>query len=357
MKVIHISDLHIEGGFGKIGNDKNKVLKEESLQTFSRLVDFAQTNAVDVVLICGDLFDKLAVRKSTIKFLFDTIRKAHQIKFFYCLGNHDHSTSLEINKPDNLIIFSTNFEKYDLGDIVVGGASVLKFADNNLLKNIDFDKNRINFLMLHANILASRDNQVLNFDIKNLKNKFIDYLALGHIHTRMNGKIDDRGEWVYSGNGGEYCFGNHQRGFVLIEIKENKISWNYVNFDLNRKFLEMILPLDNIHSFVELETGAQKLLEKVGAQNFVRLCLDGECDEDLDKHLDLLFEKFNDKFFYFEIKDTSKIRIDIEKCRQEKLSLKAEFIKLIYDADITDLEKQQCVKAGIMALRGEEVEL
>ena len=97
MKIIHVSDLHLDGGYNLVGSDKNRILRDESLQLFSELVNFAKENGVSAVLICGDLFDKMSVRKSTFKFITDEINSAEGITFFYCLGNHDHELLFEEN--------------------------------------------------------------------------------------------------------------------------------------------------------------------------------------------------------------------------------------------------------------------
>lgn len=357
MKIIHVSDLHLEGGYNRVGPEKNKLLREESLQLFAGLVEYAKQNGVEVIMICGDLFDKLVVRKSTFKFVTDTIRSAPDVKFFYCLGNHDHESMFDEDIPKNLTIFPVEFAKYDLGEVVIGGSSVIKYTHRDFVKAIDFEKDKLNILMLHAYLSSSKFDDCLTFEIKDLKNRNIDYLALGHIHTRMNGRIDERGEWVYSGNGAEYGFGNYPRGFVLIEIIDGKLAWKRIDFRPKRNFLDKYVYLDGIETFKQLEEQVKLAIKDVSSDDFVRVFFKGECEEELDKRIDSLIDKFEDKFFYFDIRDESKIKIDVEKCKKESLSLKAEMINLILDADMTDEEKQLCIKMGIEALRGEEVEI
>ena len=95
MKILQVSDLHLEGGYNRVGSEKNKILKEEGLDSFAQTIEIAKKEGVEVVLICGDLFDKLVVRKSIKKFVVDKISSVPQIKFFYCLGNHDHKSIFE----------------------------------------------------------------------------------------------------------------------------------------------------------------------------------------------------------------------------------------------------------------------
>lgn len=355
MKIIHVSDLHLDGGYGLVGGEKNRILRDESLQIFSQLVNYAKENGVTAVLICGDLFDKISVRKSTFKFLIDEISVAKDVKFFYCLGNHDHVLSFEENLPENLIIFPTSFKKYQIEDVVIGGASLLKNSDKKI--DFDFEKDKLNIMMLHANLTSSKSGEVVNLDVKDVKNKNIDYLALGHIHTRLNGQIDSRGEWVYAGNGGKYGFGDHKRGFVIIEIQNKNITWQWKDFEVGREFLEEEVFLDDVNSFKELENVVAQKTKWISENNLVRIILKGECDEDFDKRIDVLKSKFANKFFYFDVQDETKLKIDIQKYQKEKLSLKAEMLNLILNSSLDEKQKQLCIKIGISALRGEEVVL
>lgn len=357
MKIIHVADLHLEGGYKKVSGDKNKLLRDEGLQLFANLISFANKEKVDVILICGDLFDKLSVRKSTLKFVVDQIKSVPNIRFFYCLGNHDNKKLFEDDLPQNLYIFPVGFSKIDLGDVSIGGNSVIKYEEQNFVDSINFDKDKINIFMLHAFLSGAHDNDCLSFDVKDLKNKNIDYLALGHIHKRQNGRIDDRGEWVYSGNFGDYLFGDFPKGFVLIEIVNKKIIWRRIDLICKRKFFEFYVDLSDCQSFLDLKNKIKNQVLSASCDDFVRLYLTGEYEEGFEKKVDYIFSEFNDKFFYFDIVDESKIKIDVEKLKKETLSLKAEFIKLVYDSDLPEMDKQKIVKVGISALLNEEVEL
>lgn len=357
MKILHVADLHLEGGYNRVGNEKNKLLKEEGLDYFYQTINLAKSENVAAVLLCGDLFDKLSVRVSTRKEILRQISALPQIKFFYCLGNHDHKLLFEDEKPENLVIFSTDFEKYDLGDVVIGGSSVLKFSKRDFVDKIDFDKDKLNILMLHAYLSASKFDDCLSFEAKELKNKNIDYLALGHVHTRSDGKIDDRGIWVYSGNGGKYGFGNYTRGCVLIDVEDGKISWKRHDFAQKRRFLDVYVDISNCVDSKDIEKAIKQSLSDCKSCDLVRVFLKGEYDEDIYKNIPYLVDRFDDDYFYFDIRDDSKLRIDIEKLKNETLSLKAELIKLVLATNLTDEEKEKCIKLGVSALRGEEVDV
>lgn len=340
-----------------MGNEKNKILKEEGLSFFEQVVEIAKKENVSAVLVCGDLFDKLIVRKSIMKFVSDKISSCPEIKFFYCLGNHDHKLLFEENRPDNLIVFPAEFTKYDLGEVVIGGNSVVKYVKSDFARSVDFDKDRLNILMLHAYLANATYDDCLTFEVKDLKGRNVDYLALGHVHTRMEGKIDERGEWVYAGNGGKYGFGNYPCGYVMIEVKEGKLSWQRRDFELKRNFFEEYIDISSCENVSDIKRLISERTQKIGKDNLLRIVLCGECEEGLEKHLQILEEQFSEKFFYFEISDKTKIKIDLQKIAAETLSLKAEMIKLICSSNLSDEDKAVCIKAGLSALRGEEVEI
>lgn len=71
---------------------------------------------------------------------------------------------------------------------------------------------------MHGQIRDTSGKDKIN--VSKLRNKNIDYLALGHIHTFTSIKIDDRGTGVYSGclegRGFDEC---EDKGFVELTIR------------------------------------------------------------------------------------------------------------------------------------------
>src|SRR5574344_670031 len=58
MKIIHCADLHLDSKMeSNLSKEKADERKAELLQTFTRMVDYAQENNVKAVIIAGDMFD------------------------------------------------------------------------------------------------------------------------------------------------------------------------------------------------------------------------------------------------------------------------------------------------------------
>ena len=64
MRFLHISDLHLGKTFpvSRYGQQFAHRRRQELLDTFSRLIDFANQNQVDFILCCGDFLNSEELR-------------------------------------------------------------------------------------------------------------------------------------------------------------------------------------------------------------------------------------------------------------------------------------------------------
>ena len=93
----------------------------------------------------------------------------------------------------------------------------------------------------------------------------------------------------------------------------------------------------------------------IPAPDLVRVVLVGEHAPGVQRDTESLEKRFSPSFFYFEIKDKSRLRISPEEYKNDK-SLKGEFIRLVMSKDgLTDEEKEAVIECGIRALAGETV--
>lgn len=361
MKILHCSDLHLEGVYNAAGKENIRQLKDEALEIFSYIVEYVKKENVEVVLICGDLFDRIDVRKSAIKFIFQQMESETNTVFYYIKGNHDDKLNLDLpEKPENFQIIGENFMRFDLDNIVsIGGVSLSKQNVSTFYNDIDFDPNRFNIFMLHADTLyGSHDpSQFSNVEMRFLKGRNINYLALGHIHKKSEGALDERGTYCNSGNCGNYGFGEEpDRGFVVLDIGENSIQVKRHVIPLKRNFVTLAVDISKFQNEKVLEAAIERILSNQSKEDFVRIKFSGYFDESFDKRIEYLTSKFKNKFFYFDIRDESKMQIDLEKIREEKLSLKNEYLNQVFSLEtISDEDKNKIAYAGIQALRGEDI--
>ena len=73
MKFVHCADVHIGMEFA-LNRIKSKQRKVEILQSFLRIIEYCRDEAVDILLIAGDLFDSENVEDSVVKQIKDASR-------------------------------------------------------------------------------------------------------------------------------------------------------------------------------------------------------------------------------------------------------------------------------------------
>ena len=56
-KLLHIADLHLDSPFTGMTLASAETMREQQRAVFTKMMDYANENKVDLVLIAGDLFD------------------------------------------------------------------------------------------------------------------------------------------------------------------------------------------------------------------------------------------------------------------------------------------------------------
>ena len=345
MKIIHTADLHLDSALNSnLDYDKAKIRKNEILLTFGRLVDYAVNNGVDAVIIAGDLFDSSAVSAKTEQYLFDKISSAKDIDFLYLKGNHDIGAQFSCPMPNNFKPFLNGFCRFDYDGVSIGSINLVYEAYNE----VEFSPENYNIAVVHGTTNNTSDEYYVNLNI--LKNRNIDYLALGHIHKYETGKIDERGIYIQTGcldgRGFDEC---GEKGFVLIDtdLKTNE----FVPFS-SRIIYEIPVNISTVMSTNGIIDLIEENIEEIDEKSIVRVVLIGKTDITLIKDVSLIKSYFENHFFSFSLKDNSSVAYDYSKYKND-VSLKGEFMRLALE----EKADEKTISAVINALNSEELPL
>lgn len=326
-------------------HEKATTRKQELILNFERLVDYAKNNDVSVIIIAGDMFDENMVSNSTKKYILGVIENNKNIDFIFLSGNHDEQIfSKQDVFPQNLKMFDGGWKTFLYGNIAISGTE--KIAD--FYDNINLDKNDFNIVVLHGK-LGKTVEYAINLD--RLVKKNINYLALGHEHSFKCEKYADDFYYAYSGclEGRGYDeFG--EKGFILLNIQDETCNIDFIPF-ARRKFFDVFVDISTANNWFEVENMVSEKIKDIGNENFVKVTLVGEFDISLQKHINLLSKKLNDKFFSAKIDDQSKLKININDYQNE-LSLKGEFVRQVLDSEFSATEKEKIILLGLNALDG-----
>ena len=363
MKIIHCADLHLDSRMtSNLNPDKAKERKAEILNTFVNMVDYASAHEVDAIIIAGDMFDTSNISALTRNTVERTIRSNKDIEFYYLMGNHDRDNFLSglESIPDNLFLFTDSFITYypkGNQNITITGIELNAENNNGVANSLLLSPSRFNIVTMHGqeSVSVGKDKtQIVN--IKELRNKNIDYLALGHIHSFSEGKIDERGNFCYSGClEGRGFDETGTKGFVLLEIdeKNRKIKPVFIKSSI-RIIYKNNIDITNLEFYSEILDKILLEVRDVSESSLIKINLTGQVSEKAEVLAESFEKQLYERFFCVRIYDETETKIDYEKYRND-FSLKGEFVRLVESKNISEKQKSFIIKTGLRALAGKSL--
>ena len=353
MKLIHTADLHLgskmDTRFDKATSDERK---RELRNTFRRMVAYAAENGVSAILLCGDIFDSDRPFKKDKDFFFRVVQDTPGIDFLYLRGNHDTEGAIPEEIPANLKLFSDTWTYYTYGDVTVAGVEIGDKNRASYEAALSLEKDKLNIAMLHGQI----GDGAADIRLKRLQGKNIDYLALGHVHKHMEGRLGERGDYVYCGCPEGRGFdepGEH--GFVLLTAEKGTIAHTFVPFAA-RTIREERVDVSGCRTAYEAYTAVRRSVT-FRTDDIYRILLTGEVGFDVDDLAADVEKYLEGSCCFCSVKDRTERTIDVEKFRGD-LSVRGEFVRTVLaQADMSEEEQMAAIRCGLRALDGKEIEL
>lgn len=353
MKIIHTSDLHLDSPLtARLDSGKVRERKNELLLSFRKTVQSAVNAGADGFIIAGDLFDSEKVGKRTLKNVIDIISSSPKITFFYLSGNHEKCALLDSSAkiPENLKLFEDDWTYYKLGEVNIVGRSE---TAPDMFSTISLNENEVNLIVLHGEI---RDRSDFNGVIgkKDAEEIPADYLALGHYHSYSTTKISRRMTAVYSGTPEGRGFDEvGPCGYVTVEVNGRSVSHSFTESAKRR--LEIIeVDVTNLDSDIAVMNKIESAVRGIPRESLVRFRLVGARELGKLFNTDAILSSLKDLYYYAEIKDESKLRINADDFKND-ISLKGEFIRsVLSDTALSDTEKESVINLGLNVLMEEE---
>lgn len=355
MKIIHTSDLHLNSKIEKLSAKKATIRREEVIRTFERMVEYAVDNLVSVIIIAGDMFDTTKIPLKVFDRIMHLINSNENIDFLYLPGNHEQDSFLSLieEMPKNLKTFGDEWSYYQYGNVVIGGVTVNNSNVKVIYDKLSLNSNNFNIITLHGQVAGYKNNDNVEIiSIPLLKDKNVDYLALGHFHSFAEGNIDGRGKYAYSGcPEGRGFDETGVKGFILIDT-ESVDKYKFIDFSY-RQLFQVEYSVDNETSWFDFkERIYNEIKSTIDSKNLVKLVLTGEHQLSFEKDLVAFDMLLNDYFFYAKIVDETKVNVELSDFENDK-SFRGEFVREVLNSDLSDLDKQAVILKGLKALRGE----
>ncbi len=246
MKFIHAADIHLDSplrGLSRYEGAPVELMQTATRRAFINMIDLACQEAVDFILLAGDLYDGDWKDYNTGLFFnqqMSRLREAN-IKVFMVLGNHDASNAItrQLRLPDNVIEFSdqeaeTKYLEH-LGVAIHGQSFANKAITDDLSANYpDAISDYFNIGILHTALNGRNDHDhYAPCTIPGLLSHGYDYWALGHVHQRET--IHEKPWIVFSGNlQGRHVRETGAKGCSLVTVEDGQTKVSHVSVDVLR---------------------------------------------------------------------------------------------------------------------------
>ena len=355
MKILHCADIHLDSPMEThMTREQAATRNTEILKSFQRMTEYAAREKIKLVVIAGDFFDGERVTRRTVDGILDAVTSTPQIDYLYVSGNHDNWTNafIDYEVPVNFKCFTDKWDTFTYGDVSVSSIEMTKANAEMLYEQLPRQNNVINIVMLHGQ--TSTVSGVDNVNLTLLKNKNIQYLALGHIHKYSWGQLDRDGIYCYpgclEGRGFDEC---GKKGFVVLDTDARKIEPAFIPFSL-REIHNIEIDITGCLNNTEIYNAMKKETRDIQKDDMVEFILTGTQDISTDISIKYLYRLADSDFFFVKIKDNTKVAIDPKEYEND-ISLKGEFIRLVMSSDWSEERKIQIIRTGIEALIGEEI--
>ena len=249
MKILHLGDLHL----GKRVNEISMI--EDQKFILDQIVTLVKEEKIDVILLCGDIYDKAIPTIEAIHLLDEFLEELSdlKVKVLMISGNHDSAERLSFGAKlfESSDIYISQVYDGEMKRIVLedqyGPISVyllpflkpaavrhaLQRDDINTyeegvmaaLQECEIDRTQRNVLVAHQFVTGADRSDSEETWVGGLDNvsaevfKNFDYVALGHIHRPQK---MGRETLRYSGTPLKYSFSeaDHKKSVTIVELLE-----------------------------------------------------------------------------------------------------------------------------------------
>jgi exonuclease SbcD len=209
LKFLHAADLHIDSPLRGLDRREGAPIEEirrAPRDAFKALIQLALDEAVDFVILAGDIYDGTWRDMGTGQFFLGELRRLGSIPVFIVNGNHDAESVItnRLRPSLNVTYFSSEHpETHVLEHLKValhGQSYAKKAVYEDLASNYpERREGYINIGVLHTSLGGyGAHESYAPTTVSILQSKRYDYWALGHVHTRQT--ISDVPLIVFPGN-------------------------------------------------------------------------------------------------------------------------------------------------------------
>ncbi len=335
-RLLHMADVHLGARHDDLG-PAAAAQRERQFEAFRRAVDVALDEKVDVVLICGDLFDSNTQPRRSVERAAAQLHRLveRRVPVVVIPGTHDCYDAGSIYRVFDLAEMAGAPTGTNLVNVLTDTRRSVDFphlrlkvrshvfptkrAPSSPLADMAVNSEELaapgtdarapiwQIGMVHGSMAmpGKLDEDEVIFSEQDVAVSALDYLALGHWHSFRSGEAG-RTKWAYSGAPEPVAVDQDGAGQVLLVNLDDRNGERQVSVQPHAvgksKFRKLELDAGTIASQAELE---HKLRELANSDLVLDVRLLGVRDELLDLNLDELERSLSGSFLRLRIRDSS----------------------------------------------------
>ena len=353
LKLVHCGDLHIGAPFAGLSPEQRSIRKSEVLASFAKIIDFCNEKAADALLICGDLFDSPAPKKSDIAAVLGTLEKLADTHVYIIAGNHDPLVSGSVYENDGFLkdyihIFPAGGAVYE-NDKLNAAFFGVSYSGVCAPKGISLPKAKEgmhNILLLHDDLSGKSDYS--SFSKEDIKESGFDYAALGHIHRTQIFKCGST-QSAYCGTPEPHGFDDDKDiGFIYCEADYNTCICKHICLCARRYVYTNI----DVTPMCSNDEVLEKIRLNLSKENLYRIALSGTL-RDFELSVSYILKNIEGEAFYVSLKNETVPDYDIEKIMEEP-GFRGIFLQRLRASVPDDKAFLKAARMGLCALENRE---
>ncbi|MDY6991572.1 MAG: DNA repair exonuclease [Pseudomonadota bacterium] len=303
MKFIHAADIHLDSplrGLARYEGAPVEQVQNATREAFVHLIHLACREAVDFVLIAGDLYDVDWKDYNTGLFFnqqMSRLREAN-IPVFLVLGNHDAGNHITraLQLPENVKIFSSERPETVILEQLGVALHGQSFADKVVTQNLSHHypaalPGYFNIGLLHTALNGRQEHApYAPCSLSDLLAHGYDYWALGHVHTYE--QVHTQPWVVFAGNiQGRHVRETGAKGCTLVTVTDDAqvqltqvaldvLRWQVCHLEVNELHQPHLL-LETVR-----DTVSAQLQQAEGRPLALRFVIQGRCPIHAELHSD-----------------------------------------------------------------------
>ncbi len=364
IRILHTADLHIGAECSYLGTEASK-RQYEVLLTMEKIISMCNENAIDLLLIAGDLLDSNHIDSALEEGVFKAFEKLINTRVVIALGNHDPFTAdspfktRTLNEKVFVLPCEDSVIAFDDLRVRVYGSSfdgVYNSGKNRFELTAPQD-DYFNLCLLHGETRSDLNGNYRPITPEYVKNSGMDYIALGHVHTKSQIQFVGTTALAYCGcPEGQGFDESGEKGVYMGEVSKGNINLEFIP-TAYRTHIRLDVDITDKEDICEAILCAIKETGDDYGKNYFRITLKGKRKSEAGIDINSLIARISPLVSFVKIKDKTSLGADLLSLAGEK-NLKGYFTSImlskIESANENEKEKlRHALELGLKAFNEE----